>query len=268
MSGRIVYEVSNQEFQLPVPIVTAEPANGDPALGMPRSIGDVDNDAGYFFIESVMPGAYIVAAGGTLKSVVWGDKDYTDVPLEVAGGKNITGVVITVTDRLTTIAGTVRSRTGQPATSAGIVIFPADRALWKNFGLQPARIRYFAASTSGGFLPWPARGRLPRRGSRRCERGSLEGAGLFELARARRSVSRSPGAKRKWLTSRCLTSDDAKAYGARLHRWHGAHGWRPSLSTRPSPVSSFGREHAAADSRCGRQHQRRRDPRQPQRADR
>lgn len=152
MSGRIVYEVSNPDFQLPVPAVSAEPADGDPALGLPRAIRDVDDDPGYFFIESVMPGAYFVrTTGPALKSVVWADKDYTNIPLEVAGGKNITGVVITVTDRQTTIAGTVNSRAGQAATSAGIVIFPADRALWKNFGLQPTRIRFIAASTSGAY---------------------------------------------------------------------------------------------------------------------
>ncbi len=100
-----------------------------------------------------MPGSYLVRTVnvGALKSVIWADKDYTDTPLEVAGGRNITGVVITVTDRLPTIAGTIRDRAGQPAANAGIVFFPADRALWRNFGNQPTRIRYLAASTTGTY---------------------------------------------------------------------------------------------------------------------
>ena len=152
MTGRIVYENSNPDLQMPVPIVSADPANGDLALGLPRSIRDVDDDSDDFFIEAIMPGAYFMrTTGPAIKSVVWGDKDCTDTPLEVAGGKNITGVVITVTNKLPTIAGTIRMRTGEAATNAAVVLFPAERALWTNYGTQPTRIRYIAASTSGAF---------------------------------------------------------------------------------------------------------------------
>jgi hypothetical protein len=76
---------------------------------------------------------------------------YTDTPIEIAGDKNITGVVITLTDRVTTLTGTITEAGGQPAATAGVVVFPAERALWRNFGNQPRRIRFVTASTRGTF---------------------------------------------------------------------------------------------------------------------
>ena len=151
MSGRIVYDVRNPETR-PVPVISIEPATGDLSLGQPRAVRDVDDDPSYFFIDGILPGSYLlkVMTSGTLKSVKWGDKDYTDTPIEVGGGK-ITGVIVTVTDRLTTLAGTIRDRAGQLASNSGVVIFPVDRAQWKNFGNQPSRIRYVAGSTTGSY---------------------------------------------------------------------------------------------------------------------
>jgi hypothetical protein len=154
MSGRIVYDVRNPETS-PVPVISLEPAAGDLGVSQPRTIRDAGDDPAYFYIEGIAPGAYLLKAmlpNGTVKSVRWGDKDYTDAPLEVSGGRNITGVTVTVTDRLTTLEGTIRDRAGQPAMNSGVVIFPADRTLWRSFGNQPTRIRYVAGSTSGVYL--------------------------------------------------------------------------------------------------------------------
>jgi hypothetical protein len=152
VSGRVIWEMSNPDIQFAAPIITAESTNGDLALG-PRTIRDPDDDPGYFYIESVMPGSYFLrtAGGGTLKSIRLADKDITNTPLEIAGGQNVTGVVITMTDRVPTIAGTIRTRAGQPAASAGVIFFPAERELWRNFGSQPTRIRFVPAATNGAY---------------------------------------------------------------------------------------------------------------------
>jgi len=153
ISGRIVFDLSNPDANLPIVNVTADPANGDATLNQPRSVRDVDDDPTYFYIESVMPGSYLLRTVGTgaLKSVIWGDKNYTDVPLEVAGGKNITGIVLTVTDQVATLSGTIRDRTGQAAPAAATIVFPADRNLWRGYGTQPSRIRSLPGSTTGAY---------------------------------------------------------------------------------------------------------------------
>jgi hypothetical protein len=77
ISGRIVIESSNPTVAAAVASVTAEPPDGNLDAGLPRSFRDPDDDPTYFYIESVVPGPYLLrpAGGGTLKSVTWSDRD-------------------------------------------------------------------------------------------------------------------------------------------------------------------------------------------------
>jgi hypothetical protein len=45
----------------------------------------------------------------------------------------------------------VHDKNGTPASAAAVIAFPADRRLWKNFGLTPSWIRQSIASTDGTF---------------------------------------------------------------------------------------------------------------------
>jgi hypothetical protein len=138
----------------PVVSVMANPVNGDLALGQPRSVMDPDDPPGYFYMEGLLPGRYLmsVPGGQTMKSVVWNNKDCTDTGIDTTGGTDIKGVVITMTLQTTVISGSIRDRKGEAAASAAAIVFPADRALWTNFGTQPARIRAITATTTGAFL--------------------------------------------------------------------------------------------------------------------
>jgi hypothetical protein len=156
ISGRIVMDSGDGVATQPRPmIITAQPASGDLSLGQPRSILDPDEPPEFFWIEGVQPGLYLLQspAGllGTVKSVKWNDIDYGDMPIEIAGDRDVKGLVITVTTQTTTLAGTVRDRAGEPASNSSVIAFPADRARWTNFGLQPTRIRTAPASTTGAF---------------------------------------------------------------------------------------------------------------------
>lgn len=152
ISGRVVYDTNNPNMA-PFSWITAEPADGNLETGPSRYVRDADDEGTYFILDSVLPGSHMIRTinAGLLKSITWSERDYTDTPLEVAAGKNITGVVITITDKTTTISGSITDATGQPATTAGVVVFPAERAQWRNFGSQPRRIRYIPASTAGVF---------------------------------------------------------------------------------------------------------------------
>jgi hypothetical protein len=56
-----------------------------------------------------------------------------------------------MTDRAPTLSGSVRDAQGLPSSSAAVVLFPADRDGWQNYGLTPDRIRMTKLSTAGGY---------------------------------------------------------------------------------------------------------------------
>jgi len=156
ISGRIVMESGDGVTVQPRPmVVTAQPASGDLSLGQPRSTPDPDDPPEFFWIQGVLPGSYLLQVQGgifgAVKSVKWNNIDYGDMPIEIEGDKDVKGIVITLTTQTTSLAGTIRDRTGGPAANSALIVFPAERARWANFGLQPTRIRSVMASTTGAY---------------------------------------------------------------------------------------------------------------------
>ncbi|HEX5070679.1 MAG TPA: carboxypeptidase-like regulatory domain-containing protein [Vicinamibacterales bacterium] len=157
MSGRIEYDM---KVVPPSPIfasIVAEPANGDPTLGQPRSATpgprSESGPATSFTLQGLMAGGYLLRplAGSAVKSIMWEGRDYTDVPFDMSSGGDVAGVVITFTDQTTTISGVIRDQEGRPVAGGAFVGFPVDRARWSNYGLQPTRLRSGLASTTGTF---------------------------------------------------------------------------------------------------------------------
>lgn len=119
---------------------------------------------GEFAVAGVPPGRYrvvaasglleseealAVAAGGwLLKSVVAGGRDVADVPLEITPGEDVTGVVITFTDRSASLAGRVFDGANRPVSQYPIVVFSTNRSHW-----LPAsrRVRLFQPASDGAF---------------------------------------------------------------------------------------------------------------------
>jgi hypothetical protein len=156
ISGRIVMEAGDGVVAQPRPmVVTAQPASGDLSLGQPRSTPDPDDPPEFFWIQGVLPGSYLLQVQGgifgAVKSVKWNNIDYGDMPIEIEGDRDVKGIVITLTSQTTSLAGTIRDRTGEAAPNSALIVFPAERARWTNFGLQPTRIRSIPASTTGTF---------------------------------------------------------------------------------------------------------------------
>ena len=90
--------------------------------------------SGRFTIPSVTPGHYRLNAGGAgtwrLESAAVGGQDAADFPFEVKGDQNITGAVITFTDRQTELTGILVDDKNQPAPEYTLVVFPADSRYW------------------------------------------------------------------------------------------------------------------------------------------
>ena len=85
---------------------------------------------GRFTLSGVVPGRYFVRAQGIVKSAIINGTDTLDFPLEITGRDDVANAVITVTDRVSELAGRLTEATGQPGSDYTIVIAPDDRRYW------------------------------------------------------------------------------------------------------------------------------------------
>jgi hypothetical protein len=80
--------------------------------------------------SSIAPGSYVVLATGlpgwTLKSAMKDGKDLSDEPFDPA--TDLTGVVVTMSDRAGTVTGMVSRTDGTPDADAAVIVIAADPA--------------------------------------------------------------------------------------------------------------------------------------------
>ena len=160
VSGRIATEI-DPTFPTPSALpryLSLEPANGEAWLGAPRSVEVRNTPAGQFAMAGVLPGRFVfrteVAAGWILKSVVFDGRDYTYTPVDLTNSGDLTGGVITFTNAVPTLAGTVHAENG-PATDTVVILFPSDRTKWTEYGRSPSLFRVARTSSTGSY-------RIPR----------------------------------------------------------------------------------------------------------
>ena len=134
--------------------VVFEQADGH-ARGMDyETVGEVDRD-GRFESVALPPGKYLLRThdieGWTLASALVGGRDASVTPMDV-GETPVSGVEIRFTDRPAAISGSVVSD-ARSADAPGrlVVLFPADRAGWVDFGLTPRRLLERVPDQAGSF---------------------------------------------------------------------------------------------------------------------
>jgi hypothetical protein len=136
LSGRIEFEGSREKpppEQLSRFKFTVTPVDGtqDRGSATPEATCDA---RGQFKTSEMLGGPYILHVppsftGWTLKSIVLGDRDLADLPIDVSSG-DISNIVITFTDRAaSTIEGTVRGVEGS-RDIVSVLIFPTDSKYW------------------------------------------------------------------------------------------------------------------------------------------
>jgi hypothetical protein len=59
-----------------------------------------------------------------------GGRDVSDVPFEVKPSQDVSGLLVTFTDRPTELSGTVIDQAGRAAPGFPIVVFSTDRTYW------------------------------------------------------------------------------------------------------------------------------------------
>ena len=144
MSGRMVFESATG--QTPASMTGFRPSLGawrqgtGPTVSVSAPPAAVDAE-GRFRFGSVVPGRYAVSAYGGptnadrqpiwfFKSAAVNGRDITDQPLEIRPGEDPPELVITLTDRVTEVTGTVFDGAGRPMSGLTIIAFPVRRELW------------------------------------------------------------------------------------------------------------------------------------------
>lgn len=128
------------------PSIVAEPAFGLATLGMPRADRpSPEEPQDVVTIPGLRQGAYVfrVASGAdrfTLRSVTVDGVDYTRKPFDTSTLTDRSELVLTLTDKVIEVHGSVSDDTG-PATDAAVLAFPVERNEWRGYGLTPQRLK-------------------------------------------------------------------------------------------------------------------------------
>jgi hypothetical protein len=69
-------------------------------------------------------------SGWWLKRIQIGDREMTDIPIEIRAGQTLPDITVVISKRLAAIGGTVTDAQGRPADGP-VVLFPADAAKWR-----------------------------------------------------------------------------------------------------------------------------------------
>jgi protocatechuate 3,4-dioxygenase beta subunit len=103
---------------------------------------------GTFTIDGVSVGTHLIRANGggglrgwNLKSVTVDGRDVTDLPIAVRSGQRVSNVVVTFTDKVNEINGTVTDAQGSPVTEYTVLAFSTNNAVWRPQSRQIATTR-------------------------------------------------------------------------------------------------------------------------------
>lgn len=138
VSGRVVFQGQNppkSNMQITATALAGGSSSPLAMMAAARALGGGRvNQDGTFELRGIAGPSVIrvqgMPQGWMLKSVTIDGTDATDRAFEFRPGNNVTGVVITLTDRITEIAGTVRDARGQPVADYVLVAFSEDNKLW------------------------------------------------------------------------------------------------------------------------------------------
>ena len=131
--------------------MVAQSVSGSPVLSNPLASPISGSE---FSIGGLSPGRYFVRPaaappGWTLRSVTYNGRDVSETPLELQS--EVDDVLVTFTDRWTSVRGTVRAPGGQADAGVIVVAFSTDFQAWSDFGPSPRRMRSAPTNKSGGY---------------------------------------------------------------------------------------------------------------------
>ena len=162
MTGRLEFDGTRERpDRAALTRITIALAGADPTsspvfsqLSAPPPPGRAD-ETGAFKTYGMAAGRYTVRVSGipqgwTLRSVTTDGRDISEVPIDLRSA-DVTNVVVTFTDRSTTLTGTARGSSGNADPDAVVVVLPADSPGWSEYGLNPRRVRSTRAGRNGAY---------------------------------------------------------------------------------------------------------------------
>jgi hypothetical protein len=149
-----VTNVAPANYSIVVRTVSSKPASGvaeEPVLFAAADVAVNGDD-----VMGLVPASYRVTAtwpgrgsGLWLRSLIAGGKDVLDVGLDVRAGADLTGAVLTLSDRDSSLSGTLQVPADQTPSAYFIVVYPADRTMWRP---RMRRIQMVRPGTDGRFM--------------------------------------------------------------------------------------------------------------------
>jgi hypothetical protein len=155
VSGKVVFQ-GQAPPKTGMQVMAVAPSGGSSPIGMlinakALGAGRVSQD-GTFELRGLAGPQLIrvqgMPAGWALKSVTLGGIEVSDAPYDFKPGNNVTGLLITLTDRLSEITGSVRDARGQQLADYVIVAFSEDSKLW---GAQSRFVQTTRPNQNGTF---------------------------------------------------------------------------------------------------------------------
>jgi hypothetical protein len=159
VSGRVEFESATgrptpSAAQIQSITFNLAPQDGRMPNLMMMAVPDRANAQGEFQTKGHEAGKYFlnVTAGGAwqLKSATLGGRDLLDGPIEIRDS-DLAGVVVTFTDKIGQVTGSVRSPGKTDLSETSVVLFPADYRTWIDNGMNPRRSRTVRATKPGAF---------------------------------------------------------------------------------------------------------------------
>jgi uncharacterized protein (DUF2141 family) len=160
IAGRVEFDGAAERppaDQLSRILVVIEPVDGqlDRTTTPPGRV----ESSGEFNTYGVPPGKYFVRvavppSGWTMKGALLGDRDLSDSPVQLVSS-DISDVVITFTDRPSSLSGQVQVSEQAGREGAEVIVFPADSKAWSDSGSNPRRFRRVAVTATGSYTITP-----------------------------------------------------------------------------------------------------------------
>ena len=156
ITGRVEIESSAGK---PIPLdrllVGPRPLPGSIASTVANTMNVQPDPSGTFTTREAIPGPYVMTVTGVppglvLKSVTAHGQNIVDKAFELTTA-GLDGVVVTFTDRISTLTGTVRNADGRPSPLATIAVFPVDKSLWRSAGVASRRVQTAAPGRLGTY---------------------------------------------------------------------------------------------------------------------
>jgi uncharacterized protein (DUF2141 family) len=144
ISGRIAFDGTTLQppgdlAKVTIRLTSApNPSGVTVSVNVPTGTASAD---GTFKLEGVTPGRYFLSASApvatpvpgslwTVRSAMVGQVNGADLAFEVRPDEDISSAVITFTDKMAEISGTLQDAAGHPTPEFSIILFPVDKALW------------------------------------------------------------------------------------------------------------------------------------------